>query len=360
MKKVVLFLVLLLWCGSVQAYTTSATSSILMDIDHGKIFHSNNIHAVRSVASISKIMTCIVAIESNKLNDTVIIGDEINESFGSGIYIKEGEEITLESLLYGLMLRSGNDAALAIAKYVGGDVKSFVQMMNDKAKDIGMKNSVFNNPSGLDNKKGNLSTAYDMALLTSYAMNNPIFRKIISTKKYELQTNLNYYVWNNKNKLLLSTEYITGGKTGYTEKARRTLVTTASKNNINLVAVTLNDGNDFADHLGLYEEVFDIYQGYQILKKGKINILNEEYYNNDILKIKKDFYYPLNDNEKNNVVLKFELTKKRGYENDDEVGKVKIMIDDNVIHEEAIYVSKVIEKKASFIKRMIKWVNKLW
>ena len=152
------------------------------------------------------------------------------------------------------MLRSGNDAALAIAKYVGGDVETFVKMLNEKAREIGMKNTTFNNPSGLDEKKGNMSTAYDMALLMSYAIKNDEFKKIVGTKKHTVKTNMNYYSWTNKNKLLFNYKYTTGGKTGFTEIARRTLVTSASKNNINLVAVTLNDGNDFYDHINMYEE----------------------------------------------------------------------------------------------------------
>ena len=151
------------------------------------------------------------------------------------------------------MLRSGNDAALTIASYVGGNVDEFVKKMNEKAQEIGMKNTVFNNPSGLDQEKGNYSTAYDMAILTSYAMKNETYRKIVSTKSYKVKTNMNFYSWINKNKLLHTHKYSTGGKTGFTEIARRTLVTTASKDGVNLVAVTLNDGNDFNDHKNMFE-----------------------------------------------------------------------------------------------------------
>ena len=173
-----------------------------MDTDSNRILYAENIHEVRSVASISKIMTAALAVESGKLDEKVVVGDEILSAYGSAIYIKVGEELTLRDLVYGLMLRSGNDAALAIAKYVGGDVDTFVQMMNDKAKKIGMKNTTFNNPSGLDEEAGNFSTAYDMAILTSYAMQLKIYREIVKTKQYKLQTNKNTYVWNNKNKLL--------------------------------------------------------------------------------------------------------------------------------------------------------------
>ena len=270
MKKMVVLLILFLIPMKTMALETSATASILMDTDNNRILYANNIHKVRSIASISKIMTAIVAIESGKLDETVTVGDEIKKAYGSGIYIQIGENIKLLDLLYGLMLRSGNDAALTIASYVGGNVDEFVKKMNEKAQEIGMKNTVFNNPSGLDQEKGNYSTAYDMAILTSYAMKNETYRKIVSTKSYKVKTNMNFYSWINKNKLLHTYKYSTGGKTGFTEIARRTLVTTASKDGVNLVAVTLNDGNDFNDHKNMFEYGFSNYKKQQIATANTI------------------------------------------------------------------------------------------
>ena len=156
MKKIFI-LFILLFPFNMLAIETSATSAILMDTDTNTILYEKNIHDVRSVASISKIMTSVIAIESGKLDELVTIGDEIDAAYGSGIYIQKGEELTLRDLLYGLMLRSGNDAALAIANYVGGSVEEFVNMMNEKAKELKMNNTTFNNPSGLDQEKGNYS-----------------------------------------------------------------------------------------------------------------------------------------------------------------------------------------------------------
>ena len=322
MKRLFCFILIVLSIipYSVKAFDTSATSAILMDMDSGRILYSKDIHNVRTVASISKIMTCIVAIESGKLDEIVTIGDEILPAYGSGIYIRQGEQLTLLDLLYGLMLRSGNDAALAIANFVGGDVDSFVEMMNSKAKEIGMKESEFNNPSGLDQEKGNYSSAYDMAILTSYAMKNETYRKIVSTKKYTLTTNMNSYAWYNKNRLLNSYKYTTGGKTGFTDKARRTLVTTASRDNLNLVVVTLNDGNDFNDHKDLYEEAFNNYFSYKILEEGEINVYDENYYTNSTLYIKEKFSYPLMKSEKSNLYLKIELNRNEKYQDGDIVG----------------------------------------
>ena len=356
MKKLLLLLVLII-PFRVNAYSTSATSAVLMDMDSLNVIYSKDMHNVRSIASISKIMTAIVAIENSNLSDVVTIGEEINKAYGSGIYIKNGEEITLEALIYGLMLRSGNDAALAIANYVGGDVDSFVKLMNEKAVEIGMKNTKFNNPHGLDENGGNLSTAYDMAILTSYAMKNEQYQKIVSTKKYTLKTNMNYYSWTNKNKLLHSNKYITGGKTGFTDMAKRTLVTTASKDNVNLVAVTLNDGNDFQDHINLFEEAFKNFTNFSILKKGEINIIDENYYNKKLY-INNDFNYSLENKDKNKVLLNFKLEKKRDYQSGDEVGIVEVVINNNKVHEEKIYID--IKEELSFFDKLKAWFDNLW
>ena len=361
MKKILLILFFFLILNiSASAIETSARSAILMDIDSNKILYEKNINEIRSVASISKIMTAVIAIESEKLDEEVTIGNEINSSYGSGIYIKEGEKLKLRDLVYGLMLRSGNDAALAIAKYVGGSVDKFVEMMNEKAKKLKMTNTTFNNPSGLDQDKGNYSTAYDMAKLTSYAMKLDDYKKITSTKKYTLTTNKNTYVWINKNKLLSIYKYTTGGKTGFTEIAKRTLVTTASKDNINLVVVTLNDGNDWQDHRNLFEYGFDNYTNYKILNKGKINIYNEKYYLDYELYINNDFNYLLNNNEKDSLIFKYELNKQRKINNGDEVGKLNIYLGDKKIHEEKIYVKEIKIEEKPFFEKILDWIKNLW
>lgn len=360
MKKILILLVMSLFVTNVKAIETSATSAILMDTDNQVILYQKDIHNVRSVASISKIMTAVLAIESGKLDDVIVVDDVIAEAYGSAIYIQVGEELTLRDLVYGLMLRSGNDAALVIAKYVGGDVDEFVEMMNNKATEIGMLNTTFNNPHGLDAEKGNYSTAYDMAILTSYAMQLDEYKTITQTKKYTLKTNKNTYVWNNKNKLLKLYKYTTGGKTGFTMIARRTLVTTASKDGINLVAVTLNDGNDFNDHMDLFDYGFDNYTNYEILKKGVINVYDDDYYSDYELYIKDDFNYIINNNQKSNITLKFELEKKRDFKDDDEVGKVICLLGEKEIHSQSVYVkSKPKENKSSW-EKFKDWFKNLW
>lgn len=362
MKKILLLIVgiIIIIPLKIKAISTSATSSILMEIDTHRILYSNNIHNKRSVASISKIMTAILAIESGKLDDKVTIGDEINKAYGSGIYIKKGEILTLRDLVYGLMLRSGNDAALAIANYVSKDTDSFVKLMNEKAKKIGMTNTEFNNPSGLDEEEGNYSTAYDMAILMSYAYKNEEFKKITGTKKYSLKTNKNTYIWHNKNKLLNSYKYTTGGKTGYTKIAKRTLVTTASKNNMDLVVVTLNDGNDWEDHKNLFEYGFNNYKNYQILDKNNFKVEEDNFYKKNKLYIKNDYRYPIQNGEEQNILVKIELKKIRKIKNNMNVGKAIIYLGDKKIHEEKIYIKIKEEKKLSFWQKFKNWLGNLW
>ena len=356
MKKLILLLIILIIPFKVSAFSTNAKSAILMDIDSGRVLYAKDVHRVQSVASISKIMTAIIAIENADINKTVTIGDEILKSYGSGIYVKKGEKIKLEDLLYGLMLRSGNDAALAIAVATSGSVEDFVKLMNEKAIELGMENTVFNNPSGLDQEKGNYSSAYDMALLTKYAMKNKEYRKIVSTKSHTVKTNKNTYKWRNKNKLLFSYKYITGGKTGFTKIAKRTLVTTASKDGLNLLVVTINDGSDWKDHKELYEETFKKYTAYNILDKGERTVLGETYYQNHTLYLKEEFKYPLLEVEKEALSLKFELEKKRKYKSEDKVGKVNIYIGDKKIGERNVYV-KIDKKKSGIFNRIKSWFS---
>lgn len=350
-KKLLLLFVMLslIYTPRVNASTESATSYVLLDQDTNRVLLSKNKDKPMLIASITKIMTCIIALENKNISDLVVVDNSIKESYGSGIYISVGEEITLKDLLYGLMLRSGNDAAIMISTYVSGSVDSFVDLMNQKAKEIGMKNTVFHNPSGLDNNTiGNTSTAYDMALLTSYAMQNKTYREIVKTKKYTAKTNLKTYIWHNKNKLL-QYDYITGGKTGYTEKAKRTLVSTASKNNLNLVVVTLKDSDDWNTHKSLYEYAFDNYKSYNILNKKTFSIPKDKYY--DSLYIKNDVSIILNINETKNVISHIKLEKKKHYKNNEKVGTSYIYVGKKLVHKEDIYARKT-NKKESIFKRI--------
>ena len=343
MKKI-LFVVSLLILP-LNVFSISASSMVVMDTDNLRVLSGYNQNDSRLIASITKIMTAIVAIENANIEDTVKVTDKVKESFGSGIYIKVGEEIKLKDLLYGLMLRSGNDAALMIAEYVGGGVDNFVYMMNEYANNLKMTNTVFINPHGLEDKfgNGNKSSSYDMALLTSYAIKNPTFRSIFKTKKYKCETSMMTYVWHNKNKLL-KYDFVTGGKTGFTKKARRTLVTTGSKNNINVVVVTLNDPDDFSDHITLYKKVFSEYKSFNILDKDRFKIKKEKYYKKYKLYIKNDYNMTLKKSERKDVLIKIELIKYKHFNNEDIVGYANIYLKDNLYHKEPIYIKKYVDK----------------
>lgn len=358
MKKFIFIVLLTIFPLKVVAL--SASSSIVMDLNSGRILHENNINDQRLIASITKIITCIVTIETADLNEEIEVGEEVLKAYGSAIYIEVGEKLTLKDLLYGLMLRSGNDAAVVIAKNVAGNMENFALLMNEMANKIGMKNSYFYNAHGLeeDGEIGNLSTAYDMALLTKYAMENKTFREIFGTKKWTVKTNYKTYSWTNKNKLLHNYEYITGGKTGFTEKARRTLVTTASSNNIDLVTVTLNDPNDFLDHKNLYEEIFRNYEAVKVLDKNNFEIKEDTVYKNDELYILKDVYIPVTKDEKKNIEIKYKLYNNKNYLDNDKVGVAEIYIKDSLIEEVNIYVLKESKKEnLSWWDKLLRWLK---
>ena len=336
MKKILLLLLLL--PINIYALSVPSNNAILIDQDSGRILYSKKINEQRLIASTTKIMTAVIAIESSKLDDKIKIDELVTKSYGSGIYIKPGEIITLRDLVYGLLLRSGNDAALAIEDYLGGH-DSFIKKMNIKAKEIGMKNTHFENSNGLDESgEENYSTVYDMALLMRYANNLYDFKEINGTKKYELETNKNYYSWINKNKLLFSYKYATGGKTGYTKRAKRTLVTSASKNDINLIAATFVDKDDFNTHRKLYEYGFHNYNRYLIINKKKIKIKG---YKN--IYIRNNYYYLLKRGEERKIDTKFIRNRKN-----DRIGFIIVSFNNKEIHREPIYINKKYNKKRLF------------
>lgn len=331
MKKILIMIIILITIPvKINAYSLGK-SAILMEEDTKRVLVSKNMNKKMLIASTTKIMTAVIAIESGKINKKVTVNDSILKSYGSNVYLEIGEKLKLEDLVYGLMLRSGNDAALMIADYLGGE-KTFVQKMNKKARKIGMKNTTFSNPHGLDEKNKNYSTAYDMAILMRYANSLKKFKKITSTKKYSLTTNKKSYLWKNKNKLLFQYKYTTGGKTGFTKKAHRTLVTSASKNNMNLIVVTLDDGNDFKNHKELYEYGFNNYNMEKVFDKNKINIPKKKIYAQD------DYYYPITKKEKEMINIDYKIKYKTKYKNNEKIGEAIIKLGNKTIHKEKLYI----------------------
>lgn len=337
----VIILPLILMNKAKAALEISAKSAILIDADSGRVLFAKDEHEKRRIASITKIMTAILAIESGNLNETVKVSDLAARAEGSRIYLEKGQEVKLEDLVFGLMLRSGNDSAVAIAEHVGGSLDGFVYMMNQKAEQIGMKDTLFQNPHGLDDHENHYSTAYDMAILTKYAMKNATYKKIAGTKYYRANTMEGY--WRNKNKLLTGLyEYSTGGKTGYTKLAKRTLVSTAEKDHSNLIAVTIDAPDDWNDHISMFNEAFSNYKTYTIMKKGYLAGVDKKIYQNKIF-IKRDISYLMTEEEKQDVVVKTNLLKpKKSWEKHHEkipdiVGRMMVKLDGKTIAEVPVY-----------------------
>ena len=337
----------------------SAASAVLIEQKSGRVLFEKDAHTKRRIASITKIMTAILAIESGKMNQYVKVSEKATRAEGSSVYLKPGEKIKLQDLVYGLMLRSGNDTAVAIAEYVGGSVDGFAYLMNQKAREIGMYNTHFANPHGLDDHEDHYSTAYDMAILMRYAMQNKTFQKISGTKVYRAPNPTEDWdrIWKNKNRLLTKYKYATGGKTGYTKRAKRTLVTTATKGDMNLIAVTLNAPDDWNDHISMYENGFSGFDMAEVLTKGKLDISRNKLYKGHLY-VKKSIVYPVTSEEMDQFSIKYKLEKPResliSSRKEAIVGKAEVYLAGRVVEEAPIYFEKVLKKEKKGLLDSIK------
>ncbi|SCJ69072.1 D-alanyl-D-alanine carboxypeptidase dacB precursor [uncultured Flavonifractor sp.] len=243
----------------------SASCAILVDAESGRVLMEKNADEERAIASITKLMTALVAVESTSdLDRTVTIQKEWTRAEGSSMYLREGEELTLRELLYGLLLVSGNDAALAIAGFCAGDTDTFVEWMNMRAQELGMERTHFVNPNGLP-AEGHYSTAADMAKLAIVVMEQPDLAEIVGTKSVTMAGR----TMTNHNKLLWRYEGCVGMKTGYTDAAGRTLVSCAERDGQRLIAVTLNAPNDWADHAAMFDYGFSQWPSILLASAGR-------------------------------------------------------------------------------------------
>ena len=249
----------------VKAEAISAEKAILLDAATGRVLYEKDADSQSLIASTTKIMTALVICEQCNVLDRMRIPKEAVSIEGSSMYLQEGEVLTIQELLYGLMLHSGNDAAVALAIYCGGTVEGFAELMNDKARMLGLTGTHFENPNGLDSP-GHYSTARDLAVLAAYAMENPIFQKTVSAKTVTVG---NRYL-RNHNKLLWQLEGADGVKTGYTKAAGRILVSSAVRDGRRLVAVTINAPSDWQDHANLLNEGFSRYAVRRIIDRGDL------------------------------------------------------------------------------------------
>ena len=245
-------------CGAI-----SADKYYVLDVVSSRVLQEKQSDERSLIASTTKIMTALIICEQCNVLDRMRIPKEAVGIEGSSMYLKEGEILTLQELLYGLMLSSGNDAAVALAIYCGGTVEGFAERMNDKAHVLGMKDTHFVNPNGLDHPD-HYSTAHDLGILAAYAMENPIFQKTVSAKTVKIGDR----ILRNHNKLLWQLEGADGVKTGFTKAAGRILVSSAQREGRRLVAVTLNAPDDWRDHRKLLEEGFSRYSECTIVHRG--------------------------------------------------------------------------------------------
>ena len=331
MKKI-LFVLIFLLCINVKA------SIVLMDADSGRILYSKAATEKKLIASTTKIMTSIIALENSTLEKKIIIGKETREVNGSMIYAKEGEVFTLNDLLHGLMLQSGNDAAMTIATNVLG-YDNFIKEMNLKAIKLGMKNTTFENPHGLNDNSKNISTAEDMSKLMRYAIKNKEFLNITSSKIYKVDT----YIWPNKNKLLKQYKYLISGKIGYTKASGQVFVSAAKKDGKTLIITSIDESDKFNLHKKLYEKYFEAYEKYKILDMNtfsfKVKNKNKYHYYID-----NDYYMLLKKDEINKLKIKIDLSKNEE--------KVTIILNNKIIDNVKLKKIKY-EVKTNKIKQIL-------
>jgi len=357
-KILLLVLILVLAFNVVYAETSlnphvTARSSILMDRDSGRILYSHNAHTKLPEASTTKIMTALVAIEYGNLDEKVKVNNKSVGVEGSSIYLQKDEEISLRDLVYGLMLRSGNDAANAIAYHISGSVEGFCKLMNYKAKKIGAVNTNFTNPHGLHNDN-HYTTAYDLALITREALKNEEFRKISSTVKWVSDRDTNKYFYN-KNKTLWQYKDGDGVKIGFTKKAGRCLVSSATRENMQLIAVVLNDGNWFNDCYALLDYGFNNYNREVIVPNNKlikeINIINGQK-DTLVVKTQREIAYPLKQNEINEIkkVVNIPESIKAPIKKDQKIGTISVFLNDKLINNLDLLSNESIDAKTNMQK----------
>lgn len=335
-----------------------AGAAVVIDAISGRVLYEKNAYSKRAMASTTKIMTAIVAIENGNLDDSVTVSKRAAEIWGSTIGLKKGQKYTLRELLFGLMLPSGNDAAIAIAEHIGGSVEAFVGMMNDKALELDAKDTQFKSPHGLD-MDGHYSTAYDMAIITRYALNNPVFSSIAGTKRASIP-GINLY---NTNEMLDAYPGADGVKTGYTGKAGRCLVTSATRDNWRIISVVLNCSTRYKraqSSKNILDYAFSNYKIYRLItqeeESERVKVIKGN--SNDVpVQAVDEISLPLRQDEVESMETQFDLPESinapvyKGIE----VGKIRVLVNGQVIAESALKTVKAVPKKGviDYIKEIV-------
>ncbi|QBP41373.1 D-alanyl-D-alanine carboxypeptidase family protein [Paenisporosarcina antarctica] len=270
MRKQVILLVVLILLGAIYPQFTQAqggSSYAVIDAKTGRLLAGSGEHQRLPIASLTKMWTAVIVTDEVNIKEDAEISTKASSQEGSSIYLKAGVDTPVDVLLYGLMLRSGNDASVALAEHVGGSVDGFVKLMNEKAILMGMKDTKFQNPSGLHHEE-QFSSAYDTALMLKIAMENKELKTILSTTNYKQ----NGIYWENKHKLVRLESTAIAGKTGYTKAAGRTLATYFKDGEKEVIVVTLNQSNDWQMHKQLAQNVFTQYDRVQVIQKGSYDL----------------------------------------------------------------------------------------
>lgn len=315
MKRICLFIVLIaMLMGNINAYAyaDTAKAACLMNAVTGEVVFEKNSDQILTMASTTKIMTLLAALEKSRLSERVKVSHNAVSQEGSSAYLEENAEITMKDLLYGMMLNSGNDAAVAVAEHISGSTEEFKNEMNRLAEEIGVKNTKFQNPNGLD-EEGHYTTAYDLAKITCYALKNKKFVDIVSTKSYTAEllrpSGEVYRIdYENHNRLLREYDGCIGVKTGYTEKSGRCLVSAAKRDGAIYVAVTLNCPNDWKEHKEMLDYGFKETRYITAVKSGECikHIVSGR--NQTELIAAEGMSIPVEGSQKRNVTVKVNLS----------------------------------------------------
>lgn len=369
MKKIYLHLllvvILLFFVPEVCSYADSKSYLAMAVISEDNVLYSKNENMKLPMASTTKIFTALTVIENCKdLDEYVTVPKEATRTEGTSIYLKANEKLTVKELLYGLMLRSGNDAAVTLAYHVSGSIKDFATLMNDTAKKYGLKNTSLQNPHGLD-EKNHYTTAKDLAIFTQNALKNEVFRDIVSCKKFEIKEreNCSYRYFVNKNKLLNSLDGCIGVKTGYTSKAGRCLVSAINDGEKDIVCVVLNCKPMFEDSSELLTKAQNEYKKQVVLKDySVIDEIAIEGGDKQKVKVycKKGFERIAKIEEFDNITIEYEYPKikQAPLKKDEKIGVYKIFDKNDLIFEENLYIME--EIKSNLITDKLKNILKKW
>lgn len=346
--------------------SVSAASAIVIDCASKRVLFEKNAYAKRGMASTTKIMTALIAIENLNLNDIVTVSPHAAGTEGSSIWLSPLEKISVHDLLYGLLLASGNDAATALAEYTSGSVEAFTVVMNRKAKEIGAYNTNFTNPHGLPGDN-HYTTAYDLALISATAMENSLFADIVATKNKTISWEGSEWdrSLTNHNKLLTRYEHAIGIKTGFTKKDGRCLVSCAEKDGRRLISVTLNAPDDWNDHISMHEYCFEKYKAHTVCSKGSsAGIFTNEEIDADAIGLlyENDFTVSLSEEEINSIHVKKVFNVTYPVEKNQIVGRADIYcLDEKIGSINLIAANNSVIKKdfLTVLKKLAKGILKL-